>query len=97
MQKEFAALSIDVGYDPSTSPSRPRALVEHYRASLYEEQAHRSAPAPQRRPRPFPRLSMGQVVRAALLMIACLGLAQLVQVGQASAEKSPAPGQMQVK
>jgi len=91
-------MTSNVVYDPAPSPAtRPQALVEAYRTALAEEQAAKSANLLSRRPATFPPLSLGQALRAGFLMLVCVGFAQLVHIGHASAEKAPVTKETQAR
>jgi len=82
-------MTINVIHDATPASARPRALIESYRAAFADEQAAKPAFASSRRPQIYPPLSLGQVFRAAILLVTCLLFAQLVNVGHASEERAP--------
>jgi hypothetical protein len=75
----MANMDVDFGMQ---SGQRPRAIVGAYRYSQKEEQPAapvRAAPRPK-----FSRITIGQIVRALILVALCLGVVQL-----SHAEKAP--------
>jgi hypothetical protein len=78
-----AVANIDVD-DNYSSLRHPKALVKIYRQSVAEERATERPAAPQR-PR-YSRIDAGQLIRALLLVVICLGLAQLSRADHSRAE-----------
>jgi hypothetical protein len=72
----------------SAKARHPKALVETYRAALAEEKQPDRLPPPAR-PK-YCRIDAGQMIRALLLVAACLGFAQLPRVDHAQLDKSAA-------
>lgn len=69
--------------------TRPRAFIEAYRATLVEEQPARRPPPPPAPPR-FSRVDTGQLIRALILVVVCLGFAQLPHVDGAGDKRAVA-------
>ncbi|WP_424362532.1 hypothetical protein [Methylocystis parvus] len=68
----MANMDVDFGMQPA---QRPRAIVGAYHRSQREEQpavVTRAAPRPK-----FSRITIGQIVRALILVALCLGVVQL--------------------
>ncbi|PPD43036.1 MAG: hypothetical protein CTY15_11060 [Methylocystis sp.] len=71
----------DITYSKPTPGFRP--LIGGHREPLPEEPAPRFPPP--RTERRFPRLESGQLLRALLLIVACLGLSRIPQPEKAQA------------
>jgi hypothetical protein len=71
---------------------RPTAFVEAYRAVQRVDQMNHRPPPPAL-PR-FCRVDVGQLIRALLLIVLCLGFAQLPCVDGAPADRTSADGRL---
>lgn len=81
----MANMDVDFGMQPS---QRPRAIVGAYRYSQKEEQpavAARPVPGPK-----FSRITIGQIVRALILVALCLGVVQLSHADKAADDSGAA-------